>query len=130
MLMAFRFQSWRTLTVIYFLIVELLVGLVAFIEIHMNKFSLVASPLSCCGYLSLVIEHIGYRLRLVSCLAVPAVQSVAGICNPSWISLPIVLCSCVGLIEWSLMSHFVGLFRLFRALPFLYELRLHGNITG
>ncbi|XP_073040699.1 uncharacterized protein [Primulina eburnea] len=72
----------------------------------------------------------GYRLRLVSCLAVPAVQSVAGICNPSWISLPIVLCSCVGLIEWSLMSHFVGLFRLFRALPFLYELRLHGNITG
>ncbi|XP_075500886.1 piezo-type mechanosensitive ion channel homolog isoform X1 [Primulina tabacum] len=52
----------------------------------------------------------GYRLRLASCLAVPAVQLVGGISNPSWISLPIFLFSCVGLIEWSLTSNFLGLF--------------------
>ncbi|XP_073309435.1 piezo-type mechanosensitive ion channel homolog isoform X2 [Primulina huaijiensis] len=109
-----RFQSWRSPTVVYFLIVELLVGLVAFIEIRRNKFCLVASP--CSGYLSSVIEHIGYRLRLASCLLVPAVQLVAGISNPSWISLPFFLCSCVGLIDWSLTSNFLGLFRWWKLL--------------
>ncbi|KZV41712.1 piezo-type mechanosensitive ion channel [Dorcoceras hygrometricum] len=105
------FQSWRSPTVIYFLIVELLVGVVAFIEIHRNKFSSVASPCSFWGYLSSVIEQIGDRLRLLSSFLVPAVQLVAGISNPSWISLPFFLCSCVGLIDWSLTSNFLGLFR-------------------
>ncbi|KAK4408031.1 Piezo-type mechanosensitive ion channel [Sesamum angolense] len=111
-----RIHSWRSPTVIYFLLVELLAGLVAFIEINRNKFGFVESRDSCWGYLSSVVEHIGYRLRLVSCLVLPAVQLASGISNPSWISLPLFICSCVGLVDWSLTSNFLGLFRWWKLL--------------
>ena len=55
----------------------------------------------------------GYRFRLVCCLLLPAVQLATGISNPSWLSLPFFICSCVGLVDWSLTSNFLGLFRLF-----------------
>ncbi|KAL7126558.1 hypothetical protein ABFS83_14G196300 [Erythranthe nasuta] len=109
-------QSWKSPTVIYFLVVELLVGLVAFFEINRNRFGFVESRDSCWCYLSSVFEHIGYRLRLVSCLLLPAVQLVSGISNPSWLSLPFFICSCVGLVDWSLTSNFLGLFRWWKIL--------------
>ncbi|KAK6120115.1 hypothetical protein DH2020_046151 [Rehmannia glutinosa] len=109
-------QSWRTPTVIYFLVVELLVGFVAFIEINRNRFGFTESRDSCWGYFSSFVERIGYRLRLVSCLLLPAVQLVSGISNPSWLSLPFFICSCVGLVDWSLTSNFLGLFRWWKLL--------------
>ncbi|KAL6502839.1 hypothetical protein OROHE_024007 [Orobanche hederae] len=131
-------KSWR---VIYFLVVELLVGFLAFIEIYRNKFGLMETRDSCRGYLSSVVERIGlsklsfaehwfllladckkrkpgegYRLRLIACLLLPAVQLASGISNPSWLSLPFFMCSCVGLVDWSLTSNFLGLFRWWKLL--------------
>ncbi|KAL2507716.1 Piezo-type mechanosensitive ion channel-like protein [Forsythia ovata] len=114
-----KVQSSRSPTVIYFLIVEILVAFVAFIEIRGKQFGVPESPDSCWGYFSSVVGHIGYRLRLASCLVLPAVQLVVGISNPSWISLPFFVCSCVGLVDWSLTSNFLGLFRWWKLL-FVY----------
>jgi hypothetical protein len=55
----------------------------------------------------------GSRLRVASCLLLPAVQLVVGISHPSWVSLPFFIGSCVGLVDWSLTSNFLGLFRYF-----------------
>ncbi|KAK8688451.1 hypothetical protein V6N13_087218 [Hibiscus sabdariffa] len=41
---------------------------------------------------------------------------VVGISHPSWVSLPFFVGSCVGLVDWSLTSNFLGLFRFWRAL--------------
>ncbi|KAL8513510.1 hypothetical protein ACS0TY_012829 [Phlomoides rotata] len=109
-------RSWRSPTVIYFLVVEFFVALVAFIEINRSRFGFIESRHSCWGYLSSLVENIGYRLRLVSCLLLPAVQLASGICYPSWLSLPFFLCSCVGLVDWSLTSNFLGLFRWWKLL--------------
>ncbi|PKI68433.1 hypothetical protein CRG98_011174 [Punica granatum] len=57
-----------------------------------------------------------YRTRNACCLLLPAVQLVVGISHPSWISLPFFIGSCVGLVDWSLTSNFLGLFRWWRAL--------------
>ncbi|KAI3449584.1 hypothetical protein Pfo_006249 [Paulownia fortunei] len=118
-----KVNSWRSPKVIYFLVVELLAGLVALIEINRNKFGLVefrgsfwGFQDSCWGYLSSIVKQIGYRLRLASCLLLPAVQLVSGISNPSWLSLPFFICSCVGLVDWSLTSNFLGLFRWWKLL--------------
>ncbi|XP_074563118.1 piezo-type mechanosensitive ion channel homolog isoform X1 [Curcuma longa] len=61
-------------------------------------------------------NDIGYHLRVVCCLILPAIQLVVGISHPSWISLPFFICSCIGLVDWSLTSNFLGLFRWWRPL--------------
>ncbi|KAL6564288.1 hypothetical protein OROMI_015738 [Orobanche minor] len=119
-----KVNSWRSPKVIYSLVVELLAGLVALIEIHRNKFGLVefrgyfwGFQDSFWGYLSSIFKQIvRYRLRLASCLLLPAIQLVSGISNPSWLSLPFFICSCVGLVDWSLTSNFLGLFRWWKLL--------------
>ncbi|PIN07686.1 hypothetical protein CDL12_19746 [Handroanthus impetiginosus] len=55
-------------------------------------------------------------MKLASCLSLPAVQLVSGISNPSWLSLPFFICSCVGLVDWSITSNFLGLFRWWKLL--------------
>lgn len=55
----------------------------------------------------------GSHLRVASCLLLPAIQIIVGISHPSWVSLPFFIGSCVGLVDWSLTSNFLGLFRLF-----------------
>ncbi|KAH6827652.1 piezo-type mechanosensitive ion channel component [Perilla frutescens var. hirtella] len=109
-------ESWRSPTVIYFLVVQLLAGLVAFFEINRNRFGFIESRDSCWGRFSSLVEQIGYRLRLVCCLLLPVVQLASGISNPSWLSLPFFICSCVGLVDWSLTSNFLGLFRWWKLL--------------
>ncbi|KAL3647917.1 hypothetical protein CASFOL_008885 [Castilleja foliolosa] len=118
-----KVNSWRSPNVVYFLVVELLAGLVALIEIHRNRFGLFefrgyfwGFQDSFWGYLSSIVKHIGYRLRLASCLLLPGVQLISGISNPSWLSLPFFICSCVGLVDWSLTSNFLGLFRWWKLL--------------
>ncbi|XP_072996398.1 piezo-type mechanosensitive ion channel homolog isoform X2 [Typha latifolia] len=58
----------------------------------------------------------GYHLRVGCCLLLPAIQLFVGISHPSWISLPFFVFSCVGLVDWSLTSNFLGLFRWWRTL--------------
>ncbi|KAE8676455.1 hypothetical protein F3Y22_tig00111594pilonHSYRG00006 [Hibiscus syriacus] len=109
-------QSWKSPTVIYFLVTQLLVAVDALLDIHGNRFGLVARQYSCWGDFLTVVEHLGSHLKVASCLLLPAVQLVVGISHPSWISLPFFIGSCVGLVDWSLTSNFLGLFRLWKAL--------------
>ncbi|KAK8620775.1 hypothetical protein V6N13_067237 [Hibiscus sabdariffa] len=87
-----RDQSSSFPSVIYFLVVQILAALVALFEIR------------------------GSHLRVLCCLLLPAVQLVVGISHPSWASLPFFVCSSVGLVDWSLTSNFLGLFRSWRYL--------------
>ncbi|MFQ6640967.1 hypothetical protein Gotur_014545, partial [Gossypium turneri] len=52
------------------------------------------------------------HLKVASYLLLPAIQLVVGISHPSWISLPFFIGSCIGLVDWSLTSNFLRLFRL------------------
>lgn len=64
------------------------------------------------GFLTFRFGHFkGSYFRVVSCFLLPAIQLVVGISHPSWVSLPFFICSCVGLVDWSLTSNFSGLFR-------------------
>ncbi|CBI34341.3 unnamed protein product, partial [Vitis vinifera] len=111
-----RVQSWRCPSVIYFLVIQLLVASVALLEIYGSKFGLDHHRNSCLGHLFSSIERIGSHLRVLCCLLLPAVQLVVGISHPSWTSLPFFICSCSGLVDWSLTSNFLGLFRWWRYL--------------
>ncbi|TYG93766.1 hypothetical protein ES288_A11G137200v1 [Gossypium darwinii] len=109
-------QSWKSPTVIYFLAVQLLLVIVAVLDIHDNRFGLVQWRCSCWSHFLTAIERLGSHLRVTSCLLLPPIQLVAGISHPSWISLPFFVSSCVGLVDWSLTSNFLGLFRFWKAL--------------
>ncbi|XP_057964043.1 piezo-type mechanosensitive ion channel homolog isoform X2 [Malania oleifera] len=111
-----RVQSWRSPLVIYFLVAQLLAFLVASVEIYAIKVGLVSGRDVCWGHFSVSVEHLGSHLRVVLCLLLPAIQLVVGISNPSWTSLPFFIGSCVGLVDWSLTSNFLGLFRWWRPL--------------
>ncbi|TYG69150.1 hypothetical protein ES288_D05G208200v1 [Gossypium darwinii] len=104
-------QSWRSPTVIYFLVIQLLVLVVALLDIHGNRFSLVPWRYTCWGHFLTFVEQLGSHLKVASCLLLPAIQLVVGISHPSWISLPFFIGSCIGLVDWSLASNFLGLFR-------------------
>ncbi|KAL2323587.1 hypothetical protein Fmac_027966 [Flemingia macrophylla] len=109
-------QSWKSPYVIYFLVVQLLVLLVALVDIYGNRHFLKTwQDFSWDHFLS-IIEHLGSHLRVASCLLLPAIQLVVGISHPSWASLPFFIGSCVGLVDWSLTSNFLGLFRWWRLL--------------
>lgn len=109
-------HSWKKPSAIYFLALHLLAVTVAFLQINWNRFGPIISPDSCWGSFVSVIQHLGSRLRIAFCLVLPAIQLVVGISYPSWISLPFFVGSCVGLVDWSLSSNFLGLFRWWRAL--------------
>ncbi|KAL1102518.1 hypothetical protein V6Z11_D05G369900 [Gossypium hirsutum] len=107
-------------TVIYFLVTQLLVLVVALLDIHGNRFGLVPWRYTCWGHFLTIVEQLGSHLKVASCLLLPAIQLVLGISHPSWISLvtPLNLNPCIGLVDWSLTSNFLGLFRLWKALQF------------
>lgn len=107
-----RVQSWGSVSVLYFVIVQLAAALIAFVDVH-NR-SLYRD--SCWLNFSSAVEHIGPHLRVAGCLLLPAIQLIAGISHPSWVSLPFFICSCVGLVDWSLTGNFLGLFRWWRPL--------------
>ncbi|WOL18856.1 piezo-type mechanosensitive ion channel [Canna indica] len=107
-----RDQPWGSASVIYFVIVQLSAAVVALVEVLSNKIHQDSLWLN----FSLAMDNIGYHLRVVCCLVLPSIQLVVGISRPSWISLPFFICSCVGLVDWSLTSNFLGLFRWWRPL--------------
>ncbi|KAI5316045.1 hypothetical protein L3X38_045221 [Prunus dulcis] len=105
-------QSWKSPSVLYFLLLQLSVVAVALVDLYGNRFGLVSSCDSCWGRFSSAVERlICSHLRVASCLLLPAIQLVVGISHPSWVSLPFFIGSCVGLVDWSLTSNFLGLFR-------------------
>ncbi|XP_042475858.1 piezo-type mechanosensitive ion channel homolog isoform X1 [Macadamia integrifolia] len=111
-----RVQPSRSPSVIYYLVVQLLTAIVALVEIYGSRFFLIPWQDSSWGRFLSCMDHLGTHLRVACCLLLPAIQLVVGISRPSWASLPFFICSCVGLVDWSLTSNFLGLFRWWRPL--------------
>lgn len=109
-------ETWRSPVVIYLLIVQLLVAITAFIELHESRLGLFTQTSTFFGSFSSAFNRIGSHVKVAFCLLLPAVQLVVGISYSSWVSLPFFVCSCVGLVDWSLTSNFHGLFRWWRPL--------------
>ncbi|CAN1234123.1 Piezo-type mechanosensitive ion channel homolog [Linum perenne] len=109
-------HSWKTPYVIYFLIVKLLAVSAALVDVYGNRYSLVPWHDSTWGRLLVAVEHLGSHFKVASCLLLPAIQLAVGISYPSWLWLPFFVGSCVGLVDWSLTSNFLGLFRWWRTL--------------
>ncbi|RDX99269.1 Piezo-type mechanosensitive ion channel-like protein, partial [Mucuna pruriens] len=109
-------QSWKSPYAIYFLVIQLLALLVALVDIYEKRHFLETWQDSSWDHFLSIIEHLGSHLRVASCLLLPAVQLIVGISHPSWASLPYFIGSCVGLVDWSLTSNFLGLFRWWRLL--------------
>ncbi|TYK18292.1 piezo-type mechanosensitive ion channel-like protein [Cucumis melo var. makuwa] len=109
-------QSWKSPSVIYFLVVQLLAIFVATADIFWYRIGLVPRGDSCWIHFFSFVNHLGSHLRVASCLLLPAIQIIVGISRPSWVSLPFFIGSCVGLVDWSLTSNFLGLFRWWRPL--------------
>ncbi|KAG0470500.1 hypothetical protein HPP92_017200 [Vanilla planifolia] len=107
-----RIQTLGSRSVIFFAVIQLSVALVAFVEVRGNS----NGHDSCWSSFSSSVEQIGSQLRIACFLLLPAIQLVVGISHPSWISLPFFICSCIGLVDWSLKSNFLGFFRWWRPL--------------
>ncbi|KAL3033583.1 hypothetical protein AAZX31_02G143700 [Glycine max] len=109
-------QTWKSPYVIYFLVIQLLALLVALVDIYGKRDFLKTWQDPSWGHFISIMEHLGSHLQVASCLLLPAIQLVVGISHPSWASLPFFIGSCVGLVDWSLTSNFLGLFRWWRLL--------------
>ncbi|KAJ7977462.1 piezo-type mechanosensitive ion channel-like [Quillaja saponaria] len=108
-------QSWKS-PCLFYLVVQLLAACVALVDIYGSRFFLATWQDSRWHRSLFIVEQIGSHLRVASCLLLPAIQLVVGISHPSWASLPFFIGSCVGLVDWSLTSNFLGLFRWWRPL--------------
>ncbi|KAM7253702.1 hypothetical protein ACFE04_031384 [Oxalis oulophora] len=128
-------HSWSSPTVVYLLIVHLLAAFFALADIYGSRYGMAPWRDSCWGHFLTFVEQLGSRTMVACCLMLPAIQLVVGISHPSWISLPFFVGSCVGLVDWSLTSNFLGLFRWWRTLElyagfnivllYLYQLPVH-----
>ncbi|KAF3454410.1 hypothetical protein FNV43_RR04857 [Rhamnella rubrinervis] len=111
-----RAHSSISAPVVNFLLIQVVAACVALMEMYGNPFGLDSWTDSCYGHIYTSIEHIGSHLRALCCLLLPALQLVVGISHPSWTSIPFFICSSIGLVDWSLTSNLLGLFRWWRYL--------------
>ncbi|KAM6577680.1 hypothetical protein CsatB_029517 [Cannabis sativa] len=109
-------QSWISPSIVYFVVIQVLVACVALCEIHGSMSGLDPWRNSCFRGLDTSAVLIGSHVRVLCCLLLPGLQLIVGISHPSWISLPFFICSGIGLVDWSLTSNFLGLFRWWRHL--------------
>ncbi|KAK3441684.1 hypothetical protein EUGRSUZ_B02004 [Eucalyptus grandis] len=99
-----RIYSWTPPSELYFLVIQISIAFVALRRISGGR---PGQDLQGDSW-----SH----LRTSCCLLLPAVQLAVGISSPSWTSFPFFICSCIGLVDWSLTSNFLGLFRWWRFL--------------
>ncbi|XP_071738279.1 piezo-type mechanosensitive ion channel homolog [Rutidosis leptorrhynchoides] len=109
-------QTWRSPTIVYVLILQLLAAFTAFTELREIRLGFFTWAFSFLGSFAEAIERIVSHVKVAFFLLLPAVQLVAGISNTSWVSLPFFVSGCVGLVDCSLTSNFHALFRWWRAL--------------
>ncbi|KAG0453641.1 hypothetical protein HPP92_024945 [Vanilla planifolia] len=103
-----RIQAWGSSTSIFYsMTLQFAAALFAYLDVH-HSFSLTHWNSCRLNFLS-AVECIGSYLRIGCCILLPLVQLILGISHPSWLSLPYFICSCVGLLKWSLTSKFLGL---------------------
>ncbi|GAU11556.1 hypothetical protein TSUD_345470 [Trifolium subterraneum] len=111
-----RVQSWRTLPIEYFLVMQVLATFLSLIEIYGNGRGQDAWRDFYSGHLCSSVPLLGSHLKSLCCLLLPAIQLVAGISHASWVSLPFFICSSAGLVDWSWTSNYLGIFRWWRYL--------------
>ncbi|XP_058752948.1 piezo-type mechanosensitive ion channel homolog isoform X1 [Vicia villosa] len=111
-----RVQSWRTLPIDYFLVVQVLATFLSLIEIYGNGCGQEAWRNFYSGHLCSSVLPIGSHLKGLCLLLLPAIQLIAGISHASWVSLPFFICSSIGLVDWSWTSNYIGIFRWWRYL--------------
>ncbi|KAK9732624.1 hypothetical protein RND81_04G011100 [Saponaria officinalis] len=99
-----------TQSAIGFIVVHVLVALTASCDILGNKVNMEGSAYFLRN-LSSPLENLDSELRGAYWLLLPIIQLGVGISHPSWVSLPYFIGSCVGLVDWSLNSNCLGLFR-------------------
>ncbi|KAJ1257414.1 hypothetical protein BS78_K040800 [Paspalum vaginatum] len=107
-----RGQPSESPSVVYLLALQISAAVLALVEVFGSRLH----QDLCWLNLSFGVEQIGYHLRVACCLLLPVAQLVVSISHPSWISLPFFVFSCIGLVDWSLTSNFLGLFRWWRLL--------------
>ncbi|XP_027349564.1 piezo-type mechanosensitive ion channel homolog [Abrus precatorius] len=113
-----RVQSWRTFSIECFLVMQVLATFLSLLEIYGSWFGLDAWRDFHSEHLRSSVVKIGSRLKGLCYLLLPAIQLIAGISHVSLVSLPFFICSCVGLVDWSLTSNYFGIFRWWRFLLF------------
>ncbi|KAI4369413.1 hypothetical protein MLD38_017853 [Melastoma candidum] len=111
-----RSQSPTGTSIMYYLATQVAIFFVALAKISRIPFARDASKVSISGIFHASLDQLGSLLGLLCWLLLPCVQLVVGISHPSWASFPFFLCSCAGLVDWSLTSSFLGLFRWWRFL--------------
>ncbi|CAJ2631584.1 unnamed protein product [Trifolium pratense] len=111
-----RVQSWRTLPIEYFLVMQVLATFLSLIEIYGNGRGPDAWRNFYSGHLCYSVPLLGSHLKSLCCLLLPAIQLIAGISHASWVSLPFFICSSAGLVDWSWTSNYLGIFRWWRYL--------------
>ncbi|XP_020540481.2 piezo-type mechanosensitive ion channel homolog isoform X3 [Jatropha curcas] len=109
-------HTWSLQYEICFMVIQISAAFVAVIGISGSRSCLDLWKDTWWGHLYSFVIHIGSRLRVLCCLLLPFVQLVVGISHPSWASLPFFICSCIGLIKWSITSNFLGLLQWWRYL--------------
>ncbi|CAI0551081.1 unnamed protein product [Linum tenue] len=117
-------HSQRLPYVIYFTTVQVLVVVIVVVEIYGTRCSPDLSQDSFVGHGYSFILRIGSHLRVLCCLLLPFVQLIVGISHPSWASFPFFIFSSIGLVNWSLTSNFLGLFRWWSYLLFYAGLNI------
>ncbi|XP_019423169.1 PREDICTED: piezo-type mechanosensitive ion channel homolog isoform X2 [Lupinus angustifolius] len=113
-----RVQSWRTLPIEYFLVMQVLSTFLSLVEIYGNRFGPDAWRYFRTGQFCPSVLLIGSHFRGLCCFLLPAIQLIAGISHASWISLPFFIFSSIGLVVWSWTSKYLGIFRWWRYLLF------------
>ncbi|XP_078441364.1 piezo-type mechanosensitive ion channel component [Wolffia australiana] len=106
-------QPWGSSSLVYFIIMQSAVTLVCIGEIY-GIF--IQTQGSFWRTISSSVDVLGPRLKVSCCILLPPLQLAVGISHPSWLSFPFFVCSCVGLVHWSLSSNFLGLFWCWRPL--------------
>ncbi|KAL9235075.1 hypothetical protein vseg_009871 [Gypsophila vaccaria] len=99
-----------SLPAIAFIVVHVLLALITSSDIFGNKVNMEERAYVLRNFSS-PMEHLGSKLRGACWLLLPIIQLSVGVSHPSWIYLPYFIGSCVGLVDWSLNSNCLGLFR-------------------
>lgn len=132
-----RFNPWKGTYFIYVILAtQLAVVLVVGVAIRVNERNHLPLQESCWRNIILSILCFGNvsQLRNIS-FFLPSLQLLVGASRPSWVSLPLFMCSCIGLLHWCLKSNMFDLSRCWRLilsytalnilLLYAYQLPIH-----
>lgn len=132
-----RFNPWKGTYFIYVILAtQLAVVLVVGVAIRVDERNHL--PLQESSWRNIILSILCFgnvsQLRNIS-FFLPSLQLLVGASHPSWVSLPLFMCSCIGLVHWCLKSSMFDLSRYWRLilsytalnilLLYAYQLPIH-----